>query len=322
MAVSEPGVIGPVINPVATFEVVSVNESSKTVTVRGRIFQADSDTPLLNRYFMEGGSFGLFYGQLIRDRVNGLSVKFFDPEITPDSTDIGGMANNTTFEGLCQVCHTATKYWTKDNKCRDVDGNEITCAGAPDQHNSQYNCKQCHEHENGFGGAGHPIHEARSGFSCNDFSCHGTSTPPLMANDETLATTTVCAGCHNNGKWTYDGVGNPIAPGPPNITDYKAHFEDSNYRFGCFGCHDGMPENSIDETVLNMGSSQCDPARSCKDCHSGKKTPDCTNPVCSSCHDGSGILTNLPASDDLQRDPVGMESAGHHRLVSTDAHRC
>lgn len=56
MALSAPGVVGQVTNPVATYEVISVNETYRFVEVRGRI---DDET---QQYFYQGGSFGLIYG--------------------------------------------------------------------------------------------------------------------------------------------------------------------------------------------------------------------------------------------------------------------
>ncbi len=82
---------------------------------------------------------------LIGTTVNGRSV-LFTSTTGPNSLEDGDPTEN---DGLCQVCHTATTYHTKDG------------TGAP--HNDGDDCTSCHPHEAGF---------MPTGGDCT--SCHAT----------------------------------------------------------------------------------------------------------------------------------------------------
>jgi len=119
-------------------EVVSATASS--ITVQGVHAGANLTGSL---------SFKLVYGQLIRSEINGRPVVFSGPTTFADN-DGASNGNDSTPDGVCQVCHTATKYWRND--------------GTLATHNNGLRCTECHSHKNGFAAG------------CN--SCHGF--PPVV----------------------------------------------------------------------------------------------------------------------------------------------
>ncbi|MDP2104582.1 MAG: CxxxxCH/CxxCH domain-containing protein, partial [Desulfobulbaceae bacterium] len=102
-----------------TYQVISANDS--VITVKGIINSTDA-----------GKSFGLIYGQLIKKKITtsqgDREVKFFDPNGFTDDT--------MAVAGICQVCHTETKYYKND--------------GTGASHNSGACCTQCHLSKEGF----------------------------------------------------------------------------------------------------------------------------------------------------------------------------
>ncbi|MFH1217274.1 MAG: hypothetical protein V1706_12300 [Pseudomonadota bacterium] len=156
-----------------SFEVTSANAAS--ITVKGNLTAATDTT------------FSLQYGQMISDNVNGKPVIFTGPETFTRSGDT---------DGICQVCHTQTKYWRFD--------------GSGNDHNAGLDCVDCHAHEKAFLS------------SCD--SCHGYP-PAIGANDRHNRHYTQlgydCETCHyettkdgvNVGPTHYNGVFN-VAPGP------------------------------------------------------------------------------------------------------------
>lgn len=171
-----------------SFEVTSANASS--ITVKGDLTAATDNT------------FALQYGQMIRDTVNNKPVIFTGPETfarndqSAGDLDQDGTLDDSTPDGICQVCHTQTKYWHSDGSRAD--------------HNSDLNCTGCHRHDMAF----LP--------SCN--SCHGYP-PAIGSNDRHNRHYTQlgfdCQTCHyetttdgvNVGPTHYNGVIN-VGPGP------------------------------------------------------------------------------------------------------------
>lgn len=136
----------------SVFEILAAQDSpTPSITVKGKLTQAMANQP-----------FGIIYGQLIRHLVETPSgvkrpVKFFDAATLftdqQGSPLAGGPVdlrpNETTPQGLCQVCHTETKYY------------QPTSGG-----HFQEPCRNCHQHDTGFGHAG-----GANGTGCD--SCHG-----------------------------------------------------------------------------------------------------------------------------------------------------
>ncbi|MEW6429006.1 MAG: hypothetical protein AB1568_13330, partial [Thermodesulfobacteriota bacterium] len=175
-------------HPQATFEVIAA--TSATITVAGNLYETGY-----------GSTFGIIYGQLIRNRVllpsgETRQVKFF----LTGKGYVDTTANPTT--GICQVCHTQTLYWRQD--------------GSNATHNVGVNCSGCHKTAEGFKpffvshgtlqetpscsvchGSGNDIVAAVHNANCA--TCHGSSDPLVI---EAIATgAPSCINCH--GQYFY-----------------------------------------------------------------------------------------------------------------------
>ncbi|MFZ5759972.1 MAG: CxxxxCH/CxxCH domain c-type cytochrome [Thermodesulfobacteriota bacterium] len=119
-------------------EVVAADASSITVngTHAGAALDGSTD-------------FALIYGQLIRPLVTGRAVHFGGPTTFAANDGLAANGGDATPDGICQVCHTRTKYWRSD--------------GSLASHNSGQNCTSCHDHA--------------KGFNAGCASCHGN--PPV-----------------------------------------------------------------------------------------------------------------------------------------------
>ncbi|RJQ35030.1 hypothetical protein C4556_00720 [Candidatus Parcubacteria bacterium] len=124
-------------DPKGTFEIVAVTGTS--ITVQGAI----ANIPAYQASVPASGSFGLIYGQLIRNQILGplgyVPVKLFT-NTAQDSFAFDETASGTdqTPFGLCQACHDSTGHWRYD--------------GAAADHFNNKNCARCHDHEKGFPG--------------------------------------------------------------------------------------------------------------------------------------------------------------------------
>lgn len=292
------------IEPGFTYEMTSADAS--TVTVTGAIDTA-----------FDGASFGLLYGQLLRDEVQGVAgpkrIKFFDP-LEGDFVD-----TSVNREGLCQVCHIYTNHFlASDTPPVDVD----PAIPLPDPYNTdpatdhsertddqgkvgaEARCSFCHSHIRGWApgsdGGQHPLHLAMTN-DCN--ICHTSGVPDPL-------TEVGCTTCHNDGKG-----------GDPNDMDYRNHWNDQDptYSLTCNSCHNGRLDlEDVADTVKYThlpADSQCD------QCHQENTAPVppaglCAFTVgqdCFDCHDGPGAGSQM----DYQEEAVGMRTNGHTRLASS-----
>ncbi|MFZ5771733.1 MAG: CxxxxCH/CxxCH domain c-type cytochrome [Thermodesulfobacteriota bacterium] len=118
--------------------------------------------------------FSLIFGQLIASQINGRPVVFSGPASFAASDGLGPDGGDATPDGVCQVCHSRTRYWRND--------------GSLAHHNNGQDCTICHEHQ--------------SGFNANCDSCHGN--PPVVDTAQggdglvavPAATGSVTAGAH------------------------------------------------------------------------------------------------------------------------------
>lgn len=141
-----------------------VSAENNTITVTG--IHAGSE--------LSGGTdFTLTYGQLVRTTINNKPVILGSSrDLAANDGRAGG--NDATPDGVCQVCHTQTRYWLSD--------------GTGTNHNDGRICTDCHDHA--------------SGFAANCNGCHGN--PPLVDSarpDDGLvavprATGSITAGAH------------------------------------------------------------------------------------------------------------------------------
>ncbi len=75
------------------------------------------------------------YSKLVKTTINGRSVKLMSSSGQNSFAD-----GDATRDGVCEVCHTTTKYHKND--------------GSGQAHNNSANCTSCHPHSVGFSGAG------------------------------------------------------------------------------------------------------------------------------------------------------------------------
>ncbi len=185
-----------------TFEITNVDAGTSEITVQG----------IINGSF-DGANFGITYGQLIKSNINSVDIKFFDPK----NGDFVDTANN---HGLCQVCHTQTNHFKKDDA--DPASDHQSAIDGNNKVGAEANCIMCHMHNRGFGPGSdsgqHKSHLA-GGMLCT--SCHAQGIPDPL-------TSTLCDACHQDG-----------AGGSPNATDYRANWDNEAYKLSCDGCHNG-----------------------------------------------------------------------------------
>ncbi len=189
-----------------TYEVVAASvtamPSELPATGAGTITVQNGNAPLPNNY--KNTPFGLFYGQLVKDIIKTphsgpRSVKFLDGKDGLITTSA------TPRDGVCQVCHTVTKYWRNNG-----DTNLST-----ELHNPTITCTLCHYSETGFKVSGGPhtfLEETPFCMTChpsgdilavhknNCQHCH-TTTPPTLADPATKPLVLAilrgtCQGCH------------------------------------------------------------------------------------------------------------------------------
>jgi hypothetical protein len=283
-----------------------VGNSADTLTVDPDVSTPQVDGSMDLGLVSAGDAFAINYGRLIRTPVdlgriaeysstvlplpapaypkNGTrSVKFIRPAGANSFAD-----GNTTYDGVCEVCHTKTKYHRNNSDSGDEDhvhGPNAT------------NCKTCHKHANGFmhgGGAGSGCeachgHDAGYEYQAGLFSqgagtfqshsthtenddddgkgpfigcadCHDTDHFPYFKSGAdgdgdgmySLAETDVCNNCHSPGG-AFDGVNGPGVGAAANW-DAGIYEEDgatlqTGKETWCAGCHDDQPAYSMAETV-------------------------------------------------------------------------
>jgi hypothetical protein len=210
--------------------------------------------------------FAAIYGQYIKDVIDvsgtNKQVKSYDRKGINSFAD-----GDTTYNGVCEVCHTQTKYHKNDGtgephypavRCTichsHVDG------FAPSDHTggSGADCEGCHGHDDGWNGGSYfgttGSHSTHTENDSDDLKgpfitcdvCHDTNNYPYFADGATtLAATTVCDNCHSlNGA--FDGVNDAVI-GAKNNWD-NGVYTGSILKVGkekwCAGCHDDQAANS------------------------------------------------------------------------------
>lgn len=255
---NERGVILiPDINqPLVNFEVVYATADS--ITVKGSLSSAFPDNTV-----SPGNTFAIIYGQFIRETIydkygTGKFVKFFDNN---GSNSFAFNENLSDYDpapdGICQVCHTMTKYWRQDGSSA---GNGVHA------NQNGTNCMDCHAHEIGFGSP------------C--YQCHGNppveSVPNSLSSggnsglvDQPAATNSKTAGAHYLHVKTRGYECNQCHF---NSTGSSATHRDMSITIGFFlfggdvegGLYDGQTGVNYNATntnpftsVSNNGSKQC-----------------------------------------------------------------
>ena len=174
--------------------------------------------------------------------------------VSPMVIGAGGNAVSVTYTGnsdfvnggrtgICQVCHTRTKYWGASYDWQPP--------GFPAPHFAGENCLNCHPHwqpENLFrpqmkGPQSHATHLTDpKGPRLPDCSyCHYQGDYSRFLDGRTIDTTTICDVCHSpNGP--VDGVNDPVVGAKPNwlhgVYDKNQQLKAGKEHW-CDGCHDG-----------------------------------------------------------------------------------
>lgn len=253
--------------------------TSDTLTVEGPID--------LSRVTPGVDTFAIIYGNIVQSEI--ILDEIIDPGVTKTgSSTVRFFYNsgtnsfadgNSTYDGVCEVCHTETNYHTND--------------GSGSVHNTAADCTQCHNHVRGFahggGGAGGDCEECHGhdpgygGFTggAGTFSshsthteddaddlrgphidcdtCHDTSRIPyfLSGTDSNgdgrydLSETDVCDTCHSPGG-AYDGINDAeLGAKYGNSGELKYNWSNGIYNSDgvlktgnekwCATCHDDSP---------------------------------------------------------------------------------
>ncbi|MBI5410336.1 MAG: hypothetical protein HZA14_13320 [Nitrospirae bacterium] len=191
-----------------------------------------------------GNTFAIVYGRLIKDSMDlskitppksgSKTTRFFNSTGSKSFAD-----GDATYDGVCEVCHTQTTHFRNNGGGSDqLHSNMGSPAGT--------RCTSCHQHINGFRGMGGGAHSTHvlEGYgpllTCAD--CHGANVPPLLADGQNLANTTVCNNCHSASGaaiakqyWSIAGSSEGEA-GSWAMVESEAVY--------CGSCHDATPGNT------------------------------------------------------------------------------
>jgi hypothetical protein len=134
-------VIGNVKYPKHNYRILS--NTSDTLTVQG---------PINTSYVKAGNTFAIVYGKMVKDYLNSMDVRFFRNQGSKSFAD-----GDTTYDGVCETCHTKTDHFRRDGTGPDQLHTNISpqMGGAT--------CTVCHPHIEGF-------KYSESGGKCT--SCH------------------------------------------------------------------------------------------------------------------------------------------------------
>ncbi len=229
-----------------------------------------------------GDTFAISYGKLVKSSIDLAAIT--DPLVPQDKTDImtvklfsstgtnSFVDGDTTYDGICEVCHTETTHFRNDGSGGDqyhtnVGGaSETDCidchshkGGFAHGGGSGTGCGECHGHDAGYGGltggAGtyetHSIHTEsddeligpRPILDCED--CHNTTNFPFFRSkadpnaELTLAQTDICNDCHSPGGG-FDGVDDAVVGAKSNWVNgvYTGISLTAGKEKWCVTCHD------------------------------------------------------------------------------------
>ncbi len=206
---------------------------------------------------------------LIKDTVatpnsGNMPVLFTDTAGNNSFTD-----NNAIYDGICEVCHTSTKYHRNNSSgdhTHNLASNCIRCHPHEDEfsHGGGGSCRECHGHDPGYeyqtgmycqGNGTAQSHSTHTENDADDLigpnisceTCHDTTDfPSFKTGTDTngngkidLTETDVCDNCHSPGG-LFDGVNDPVIGAKNNWSN--GIYNGNNIRTGkenwCSGCHD------------------------------------------------------------------------------------
>ncbi len=176
-------------------------------------------------------------------------LKTLSGAVGVDNSGVMGDASNTTFNEVCEVCHTKTTYFRNDGSQPDSN------------HNNASDCTSCHEHTKGFAPAGcrgchnSPPSDASTGMKHQvhwDYSQY-TTAPSSLSDSGNYSTTTYyrygCGKCHYDDLHTSNKqtgtAGDPHVVGVP-LDDTTTNPELSGTAAYSFGAPAGT-ENPVSD---------------------------------------------------------------------------
>lgn len=168
------------------------------------------------------------YSKLVKTTINSRSVKLMASSGQNSFAD-----GDATRDGVCEVCHTTTRYHKND--------------GSGQPHNNGQNCTTCHPHSVGFSGAG-------GGYNC--LGCHQSA----MGSRRPVGPDFTTANTHH--PLTFNATGNLESPVDNNCLICHIDFP-NNHGNGTVNLNPD-PDNSGSQEWLGTYS---DPW--CMDCHDG-----------------------------------------------------
>lgn len=278
-----------------SYPIIAVNEGSETITVKGDV------TPVYQ--YITSSDFAVMYGQFIKDQISVCSitrdksctddtdcpvgeecslvgnVKFFDKKGANSYAD-----GDTTYNGICEVCHTQTIYHRNDGlgeshypavRCSICHTHVDNFAETDHTGKSGPDCEGCHGHDDGWNGGGYfgttLSHSTHTENDSDDLKgpfidcdvCHDTNDYPFFRSGTdgdgdgkyNLSETDVCDSCHSPGG-AFDGVNDAFIGAKNNWTDgvYESPTLKSGKEKWCAGCHDG----NLDDENNMPGNSKAD----------------------------------------------------------------
>jgi predicted CXXCH cytochrome family protein len=221
----------------ANYNYEILSNTADTITMQGPINLTKASA---------GNTFAIVYGNLINDTIDLSRIT-----ITPSksgskttrffrTTGSNSFADgDATYDGVCEVCHTQTNHFRNNGTGPDqLHTNMGSIPGTK--------CTNCHKHENGFrgmGGGAHTTHVLEGygpKLACSE--CHGANIPPVLADGQNLANTTICDNCHSatgaaiaKTYWVNAGSSRGEAGSWAVVTSETSY---------CSSCHDSNPGNT------------------------------------------------------------------------------
>ncbi|MDD5757839.1 MAG: Calx-beta domain-containing protein [Desulfobulbaceae bacterium] len=267
-----------------TFSILSATPSQ--ITIQGELSAEAVDPTYVNpqthlHNSATSNTFGLIYGQLIKDRIAAKPVKFFEPT--------GGFVEEGTgTTGICQVCHNETSHFSSSG---------VLPSGS-DSHNGRAsgNCTSCHQHSAGFKGNGHDNTSFAWAGNCR--LCHDPNSTMQSIAAEIHGRS--CGLCHVA----------PAGGGPRKIGDAVNGIDGSALEAtnasSCVDCH--LTKLSLKGGDIHHQSAHNYAADgNCTECHQdapGKLAANHstlveTDNACNSCHTATaGTTTGIPLSNE------------------------
>ena len=151
-------------------------------------------------YCLPGDTFAIVYGKFLKENINNRLVRFFRDTGTNSFVD-----DTPTIDGVCQVCHTKTKYFRNSGTMGHPGGVTGTKCSVCHRHDGGFkmNCTNCHGFPplttvptgsdglaNNEGGTGsgtpgaHQKHAVSLGYECS--TCHSGGMPESTIYDKQI----------------------------------------------------------------------------------------------------------------------------------------